>query len=125
MANSIFRAFPIYVEGKKVAEAMSSTYDTTDSGTNQVGLDGVEGQSDGVIESKIDFDVIVPVQGTTIKFSTYFFNRARVTIGIPIDGGYDSVEGKLTGRSYSSDSKTGECKGKWSFIGGEPQRVEN
>jgi hypothetical protein len=80
----------------------------------------VLGQSDGVIETKIDFDTCVPVAGTEIDLDSLILKRTRFSIGIPVNGRYEKVQGKMTGRSYSSDSKTGESKGKWSFIGGEP-----
>ncbi len=122
MANQIFRAFAIIMQGKKVAEAMSSTYDNPNGSTQAYGLEGVLGQTDGIIETKLEFDTVCPIDGHEIDFATLFLNQTRVTVGIPVDGGYDASRGIISGRSYTSDSKTGECKGKWSFIGDKPTR---
>ena len=123
MANKIFRPFPIYFNSKKIAEIMSGTYDHTNGNADQVTIEGVAGQSRGAQESKVDFDTVCPVAGHEIDFSSAMLDEATITIGIAVDGGYDAVEGTLTGRSYSMDAKSGECKGKWSFIGGKPTRV--
>ena len=121
MADSIFRAAPLYLNGKKIAEVGSSTYEVMDAGTNQVGIEGVLGQSDGAVESKMDFDTVVPIAGMQINIDDIIRSKARVGMGISVNGGFQIVRGKITGATYSSDSKTGECKGKYTFIGGEPQ----
>lgn len=121
MADSIFRASPLYLNGKKVAEVGTSTYEVMDPGTNQVGIEGVLGQSDGAVESKMDFDTVVPIAGMQINIDDIIASKARVGMGIVVNGRMQLVRGKITGATYSSDSKTGECKGKYTFIGGEPQ----
>ncbi len=122
MANQIFRPFPIIVQGVKVAEAFSSTYSNPSGSAQAYGFEGVLGQTRGIIETKIEFDTVVPVEGHEIDLSTYFLDQVGVTIGIPVDGGYDASRGLMSGRSYTSDSKTGECKGKWEFMGDKPTR---
>ena len=99
----------------------SSTYEVMDAGTNHVGVEGVLGQSDGAVESKMDFDTVVPIAGMQINIDDIIKSKARVGMGISVNGGFQIVRGKITGATYSSDSKTGECKGKYTFIGGEPQ----
>lgn len=121
MADSIFRASPLYLNGKKVAEVGTSTYEVMDPGTNQVGIEGVLGQSDGAVESKMDFDTVVPIAGMQINIDDIIAAKTRVGMGIVVNGRMQVVRGKITGATYSSDSKTGECKGKYTFIGGEPQ----
>ena len=39
-------------------------------------------------------------------------NKITATFSIQVDGGYDIIEGRIVERGYTSDSKTGECKGK-------------
>lgn len=121
MADSVFRAFPLYLNGKKVAEAMSSTYEVTNNNANQIGIDGVLGQSRGVIETKIDFDAVIPIAGMQINIDAIIASGESVGMGVAVNGGFQIVSGTVTGVSYSSDSKTGESKGKYSFIGGAPQ----
>ncbi len=123
MADNIFRASPLYLNGKKIAEVGSSTYEVQDAGANQVGIEGVLGQSDGAVETTFDFDTVVPIAGMEINIDEIIRTKARVGMGIAVNGGFQIVRGKITGATYSSDSKTGESKGKYKFIGGEPQLV--
>jgi hypothetical protein len=121
MANGTFRAFPIYANGKKIAEAMTSSFDATNGGNIVYGIDGVLGVSDGIEETKIEWDTIVPVAGHQIAFRTMMRNRTYVDVGVAVDGGLEVVTGKIQGRSYQSEAKDGTVKGKFTFVGGQSQ----
>jgi hypothetical protein len=116
--GSIFRAHPIFLAGKKVAEASTTNEDRTINAANQVGIDGVLGQSIGADEVTVEFDTVVPVQGMQINIDAL--------LGVPLDFGVfrNGVmmlsNGIIHGSTYTSDSKTGESKGKYKFLGGAP-----
>ncbi len=121
MANSTFRAATVDVDGKKVAEAQTSTFAIKNGGAEVVGLEGILGISDGVTSCTCEIDSMVPVAGLEISFVDILLGRRYVTIGYFVDGRLLQATGKINAMDYSSDSKSGEVKGKISFTGGEPK----
>lgn len=122
MAQSVIRALPIYLNGLKVAEAASSTENRDVNAANQYGIDGVVGQSIGSDEiSGLDFDLIIPVLGTNISIDDLI--GVPVSMGIFRNARMMISQGVIKSSSYTSDSKSGEAKGKFTFIGGAPQFV--
>ena len=121
MADSVFRAYPLYLNGKKVAEVASSTYEISTNNANQIGLEGVLGQSRGARETKIDFDTVVPIAGMQINIDDIIASEATVGLGVVVNGRMQLVSGTISGATYTSDSKEGTTKGKYSFMGGAPQ----
>ena len=117
MANGTFRASAVYTNGQKVAEAQTSTFSVKNGGTTQHGIDGVLGVSDGTEEVTCEIDSICPVAGFEIAFLDLLHGRAYCTIGYAVDGKLLQSTGKIQAIDYSSDSKTGEVKGKISFMG--------
>jgi hypothetical protein len=116
---SLFRASPSFINAQKVAEISSTTEDRTINSANQYGIDGVIGQSIGADELKFDFDTVTPVQGMQIQIDDL--------VGIPItvssirNGRMVLCDGIISTTNYTSDSKTGEAKGKFGFMGGAPR----
>ena len=118
MANQTFRAASVYIDGKKVAEAMSTTFSVKNGGQSQHGIEGVLGISDGTEETTCELDSICPVEGFEIDVLALLHNRKYCTIGYAVGGKLLQSTGKIQGVDYSSDTKTGEIKGKISFVGG-------
>ena len=118
MANSVFRPNPLYLNGKKVAEVSTSTEDRTVNGANQYGIEGVVGQSIGADEIKVDFDTVTPIQGMEISIDDLI--GVPVSIGLFRNGRMAISTGLLMSSNYTSDSKGGESKGKFSYVGGAP-----
>lgn len=116
---SISRAAPGYINGQKIAEISSSTEDRTINAANLYGIDGVLGQSIGADEVKFDFDTVVLIQGMQIQMDDI--------IGVPItvssirNGRMILCDGLISTSNYASDSKSGEVKGKFGFMGGAPR----
>lgn len=123
MANSRFRPAIISIQGKKIAEIANSTYTHDANDQNQIGIEGVLGQSDGADETKLEFDTVTSVKGHEALLKQIIAQKLTVTFSVQVDGGYDKFEGRIISRGYTSDSKTGECKGKFSCIGGAPTLV--
>lgn len=118
MAQSVFRSSPLYLNAKKVAEVSNSTEDRTVNSANQYGIEGVIGQSIGADEIKYDFDTVTPIQGMEIQIDDLI--GVQVSIGLLRNGRMALSAGIISTSNYTSDSKTGEAKGKFSFIGGAP-----
>ncbi len=114
--SSVFRAHPLYINGKKVAEASDTTEDRTINAANQYGIDGVLGQSQGADETKIDFTMVIPVQGTEINIDDLL--GVPLSLGVLRNGRLALVDGILMSSNYTSTSKDGTSTGKFSFIGG-------
>lgn len=120
MANKVFRAAAIYVASKKIAEIAQSTYEQMSGDEQQTGTEGVLGFSDGVSTTKLDFDTVCPVTGHEQTLKNIIAGKQTVTFGVFVDNGLEMFDGRIVSRSYTSDSKTGECKGKFNVIGGTP-----
>jgi len=116
----IVRPFPIYLNGEKVAEAMSSTEDRTVNAENQYGVDGVVAQSIGADEIKLDFDAIILITGMTLSVSIDDLLGTPVAVGMIRNGVMMQSSGVLSTSNYTSDSKSGKGSAKFTFIGGEP-----
>jgi hypothetical protein len=114
--GSIFRPNPLYINSLKVAEVSNSTEDRTVNGSNQYGIEGVLGQSIGADEIKVDFDTVTPVQGMEISIDDLI--GVPVSIGLFRNGRLAITTGVIMTSQYTSDSKTGEAKGKFSYTGG-------
>ena len=116
MAQSVFRPNPLYLNGQKVAEVSNSTEDRTTNSANQYGIEGVLGQSIGADEIKVDFDTVTPIQGMEIAIDDLV--GVPVSIGLFRNGRLAITQGVIMSSNYTSESKSGESKGKFSYIGG-------
>lgn len=120
MASLRFRPAVISLNGRKIAEISDSTYTNMANDENQYGIEGVIGQSDGSDEVKLDFGTVTPVAGHSTTLKDIIANKRNATYTVKVDGGFEQFDGRMTQREYTSDSKTGTCKGKFSVIGGRP-----
>lgn len=121
MANQTFHAATVSVNGKTVGETQTSSFSIKNGGGEQTGLDGVLGISDGITSCTCEMDTICPVAGYEIGFLQFLLKRTYVTIGYAVNGGLLQSTGKFQGLDFSSESKSGEVKGKISFVGDEPK----
>jgi len=120
MARQIFRAFPVYANGKKVAEIRQGTYDVTNNDEAQVAIDGYQGHTDGATMSSVQATLIIPVTGTQIDFDSMRKTRQYVQIGMPVNGKFQMMDMRLVKAQYKWDSKNGQAEGDFTFEGGEP-----
>lgn len=116
---SVFRAHPLILNGRTVAEASNTNEDRNVNVSNQYGVFGVEGQAVGADETMIDFDLVVPVQGTEIDMDDLL--GVPITLGVIRNGKLALVDGMLSSSNYTSESKTGQSNGKFKFTGGAPR----
>src|SRR5690348_11780522 len=119
MARAIIRPFPVFVNGKKVAEIREGTYDTNNNDEAQVAIDGYLGHADGTTLTGIQATVIVPVTGTQIDFDTMRKTRQYLGVGLLVNGKIQQQDMRLVRTNYKWNSKNGQAEGDLSFEGGE------
>ena len=120
MSRAIIRPLPIYLNGKKVAEVSDGNYDIDSGDEIQIGSEGVIGLSDGTPVASAQFNCIIPVKGMSVTVDTMLLNKQYIDFGIPVNGKFHQVTGRITNGGYSWDHKSGKCMGQFKFIGGGP-----
>lgn len=121
MAQSIFRASPLFLNGQLVAEISQNTEDRTLNVSQQYGIEGVIGQAIGADEIKVSFDTVTPIQGMQIPIDTLL--GVPVQIQVVRNGVSMLSSGIIGSSSYASNSKDGTATGKFEFMGAAPQFV--
>jgi hypothetical protein len=119
MAKQI-RPMAIYINSRKVAEVESSTYEHMSNDEAQIGTEGYVGHSDGAEMTRASFTGIIPVAGMEVRVKEIIKNKEYVTMQFLVDGDVESAEGRITGRNYSSDNRSGKLTGVFNFEGGAP-----
>lgn len=120
MSRGIFRAFPMYINGKKVAEIHSGDNDVNNNDEAVVGTDGYAGHADGATMTRIQANAIVPVAGTQIDLDSIRKNRTYVQVDLAVNGKAQTCDMRLVNSKYSWDFKNGRAEGSFTFEGGEP-----
>lgn len=124
MSRSRFRAVPLYINGKKVAEVTKGKLSLASGDEMQIGTDGYLGHSDGAMTSKLNPTCIIPVGGmTTTALRDALFNKKYLTAGLPVDGKFMQVDMRVVSGDFDWDWKTGTITGDYSLEGGEPTQV--
>ncbi len=120
MARTLIRAAPIYLDGKKIAEVSSGSYDVASGDEAQIGSDGYLGHSDGATTTRFSFDCIIPVKGMAVKVDDLILNKRYFSLGLPVNGKFHQVDARMTGASYKWDHRNGTFMGTFSAEGGAP-----
>lgn len=120
MAQSKFRHYPVYFNRKKIATLQSVTHDIESGDELMMGAEGVLGHSDGIATMKLESDCIVPVAGSPVGFLDAIINKQDVSIMIFADGRFHMAEGRIVSANYSSNSRNGEARGRFTFTGAAP-----
>lgn len=125
MAFQKFKKLPLHIEGKKVAELISCQYKHDSNDQRQHGIDGVMGFSDGNDETEITAETVMPFGGMSNRAAMRdaIVNKKEVQVAVPNDGGIEMIAMRCTSRTISSESRTGEMKGSFTFQGGKPEVV--
>jgi len=119
--NKTVKRIEVYIGTKKIIECETSKYGHNSNDEQGHGLDGAVYFSTGNGTTTLDFNTITPYLGheaTSLKNGV--IKHLDVDMTVFVDGGIEKVSGRLTGREYDSDSKTGMVKCSWKFAGGEP-----
>jgi len=119
-----FRAMPLYINNKKVAEIEEASLKFMTNGEQQVGFEEVLGESTGIVTVEGSFSTVTPVTGTEIDMVGLMLSQAYVSIGA-LTGGktYKLPDAKITEAEVKTTSKTGVVKGSFTFRSGRPQVI--
>lgn len=120
MARGIIRALPMLLDGKKVAEVSDGSYDIESGDEPHIATEGYMGHSDGAVMVSATFNCVIPVKGMQVIVDSLILNKKYVTLGIPVNGKFHQVDGRITSGNYAWDFKSGSCKGTFKFSGGAP-----
>lgn len=120
MARSIIRAFPLSLNGKKIAEVSDGSYDIESGDEPQITTEGYAGHSDGAVTTTATFNCVIPVIGMQVTIDDVILNKRYVTLGILANGKIQQVDGRITSGNYTWDHKSGKAMGAFKFFGGSP-----
>lgn len=121
MAQAKFRHYPVYFNRKKIATMQAVTHDIESGDELMYGAEGVLGHADGIATMKLEADCIIPVSGSPVGFLDAIINKEDVDIMIFADGRFHMASGRIVSANYSSNSRNGEARGRFSFTGAAPQ----
>ena len=122
-SRNIIRALPLYVNGQKIGEVSSGTYDINTNDQAQVGTEGYMGHADGATLTSIKASCVIPVVGMQQVFDSTMASRAYVSVGIPANGKFQKFDARITQASYKWDFKNGNAMGDFTFEGGAPDLI--
>lgn len=122
MARS--RAFPIYIRGRKVAEAYQNNVDIESGDEQLFGAEGVLGLSEGITTFKLDFDYVVLTRGTDIADLTILpITKEEVGVGVFAGGKRFQVPMRATAANLTSATRNGTATGKLTLMSSGPITV--
>lgn len=123
--NVTVRFTPVYLDDKKLGDLENVTFDI-DSGDEQIILtEGQAGLTEGATTTKASFDTITPADPTAdgVRIVDAILKKKYVKVDVPWMGGIYSCTGKITAAAMASDPKSGKTTGKFSFMGGDLDKV--
>lgn len=119
-----FRAAPLYIKSKKVAEITEVTMTLTRGGEQQTGFEEVLGSSIGIKTVEFSFTTITPVVGTEIDIEGLLLNDEEFSIGFLVGGYTYKAPCLLDTATTKSTSKTGVVTGDYKAMNSGPiQRI--
>jgi hypothetical protein len=119
-----FRAAPLYIKNKKVAEITEVTMTLTRGGEQQIGFEEVLGASVGVKTVEFSFKTVVPVVGMQIDLEGLLLGDEEFSIGFLAGGRTYKAPCLLDTATTSSTSKTGTTTGDYKAMNSGPiQRI--
>lgn len=121
--GQVFKAMPIFVNKKKVAEIEEASVKFMTNGEQQVGFEAVLGESTGVVTVEGSFSTVIPVVGMQIDMLGLMLSQAYVGIGALTGGKTYKLDAKITEAEVKSTSKSGVQKGSFTFRSGAPQVI--
>lgn len=119
-----FRAAPLYIKNKKVAEITEVTMTLNRGGEQQIGFEEVLGASIGVKTVEFSFSTVIPVTGMQIDLDELLLNDEEFSIGFLSGGKTYKAPCLLDTATTKSTSKTGVVTGDYKAMNsGKIQRI--
>lgn len=119
----VFRAMPVFVNNKKVAEIKEATVKIMTNGEQQTGFEEVLGESEGIVTVEGSFSEVIPVVGTEIDIVDLLVNQRYAGIGVLVNGKTMKMEAKFVDGEFKSTSKSGVVEGSFNWRSGRPQVI--
>lgn len=119
-SKTTFRASPLYIDGRKIAEISDVTFTHESGDEPQFGIEGLLGYSEGADTTKISFKTVTPYAGHEKTLADYIRQKKYGTYGVFVDGKLEQIDGRMISRAYTSNSKTGTVTGDFEVTGGRP-----
>lgn len=121
MGDPVVRAFPVFYNNKKVAEAHSNDVTINGQRTAVYGAEGWLAAARGAVSLDISVQYIIPVGGTSVDFITDTVLQNDIDVGIPVAGKILRRTMAITQNQMKGNTQTGVVDGTCHFIGGPPQ----
>ncbi|MGN6103715.1 MAG: hypothetical protein ACTHU0_01295 [Kofleriaceae bacterium] len=116
-----FKAMPVYVNGKKVAELQDCDVKFMSNGEQITGHDAVLGYSTGIVTMEVSAGTAMPEAGLSVNIIQMVLKQQDVQIGVRIGPQTYKSDGRFLSANITSTSKSGVQTGKFEFSGGEPK----
>lgn len=122
---AVYRHFSVYVGGRKIAELQKASYSVVTATKPVVNENGVDGYTDGPMQSTIDATTAVPVGGISVDLFGSMLRKEKLQIQLgTVDGKIHVLSNiRVTEANYDGDVENGELIGKFKFMGGKPEPV--
>lgn len=121
MALNRVRHYSIFFNSKKIAEAFKSGVDLNSGDELAYGDDGVIAISDGAVNTKLSFDMIIPTTKATVSIVDVLLAKQNVDMQLGlVDGKIWECQMRPTVAKFDTDMVKGTLNGSFTFIGGEP-----
>ena len=118
MSNPTIRAFPIFYNGRKIAEANDNNANVKPGRTAMFAAEGYAAHSKGAVMFSLTSKIIVPVSGISVKAIEDAIAQKDVEIGVPVAGKFIKSTAAITNLDMTSNTETGRCEGSITFEGG-------
>ena len=119
----VFKAMPVYVGNKKVAEIKEASVKIMTNGEQQAGFEAVLGESVGIVTVEGSFSEVIPATGTEIDIVSILLGQGYANIGVLVNGRTMKMEAKFIDGEFKSTSKTGVVEGSFNWRSGAPQLI--
>lgn len=121
MALPVVRAFPVFYNDRKCAEAYEQELTTDPRRQPVFGAEGYLTHTRGAVTGSLNISYIVPVGGTTPDFIVDTVLQNNVEIGIPVDGKIIRQTAAIEQNTMRSNTETGRAEGTLRLGFGPPQ----
>ena len=121
MSDPVVRAFPLFYNDKKVAEAHAVDITINGERTPVWGAEGWLAAARGAVHCDITVAYIIPVGGTSVDFITDTLLQNDIDCGIPVGGKLLRRTMAITQNQMKANTQTGVADGSCHFIGGPPE----
>lgn len=119
----VVRAFPIFINSKKVGEAHGVAFSLQPNRQRLYGAEGMLALSRGAVTCGVEVDMIVPVGGTSVDMLALLIQQKDVGVQLPIGGKTYDVDMGFTDGNVNGNTETGVVNGKFTLQGPAPKIV--